>query len=54
MFGLRQKLTFGFGGMLAILLLVSGLGIAVTRQHRHTLDKFLFEKLGAVLNTART
>jgi signal transduction histidine kinase len=48
MFGLRQKITFGFGGMLAILLLVSGLGIAVTRQHRHTLDKFLFENWRSV------
>jgi NtrC-family two-component system sensor histidine kinase KinB len=43
MFGLRQKLLFGFGGLLAILLLVSGLGIAVLTQYRGALDKFYYE-----------
>ena len=48
MFGLRQKLMLGFGGLLAILLLVSGLGIAVLTQHRGALDKFLFENWRSV------
>ena len=43
MFGLRQKLVWGFGGLLAILLLVSGLGIAVLTQYRGALDKFFYE-----------
>jgi two-component system, NtrC family, sensor histidine kinase KinB len=48
MFGLKQKLILGFGGLLIILLLVSGLGIAVTRQHRAALDKFLAENWRSV------
>ena len=48
MFGLRQKLTFGFGGLLLILLGVSGLGIAVLKQHRNALDKFLYENWRSV------
>src|SRR6185369_6714244 len=48
MFGLRQKLTLGFGGLLAILLLVSGLGIAVTQQHRRALGTFLTENWRSV------
>src|SRR5258707_5112568 len=43
MFRLRQKLNLGFGGLLLILLSVSGLGIAVLVQHRGALDKFLYE-----------
>src|ERR1700729_4210074 len=43
MLGLRHKLLFGFGGLLAILLLVSGLGIAVLTQYRGALDKFYYE-----------
>ena len=43
MFGLRQKLALGFGGLLLILLSVSGLGIGVLIQHRGELDKFLDE-----------
>ncbi|HMB94443.1 MAG TPA: hypothetical protein VKK61_00230, partial [Tepidisphaeraceae bacterium] len=43
MVGLRQKLFFGFGGLLMILLLVSGLGIAVLTQYRGALDKFYYE-----------
>ena len=43
MFGIRQKLLFGFGGLLAVLLIVSGLGIAVLRQHRSELERFLSE-----------
>ena len=39
MLGLRQKLVLAFGGMLLILLIVSGLGIAVLKQHRSALDK---------------
>ena len=48
MFGLRQKLALGFGGLLLILLLVSALGIAVLRQHRAALDKFLYENWRSV------
>ncbi|HEX3359215.1 MAG TPA: ATP-binding protein [Tepidisphaeraceae bacterium] len=48
MFGLKQKLILGFGGLLAILLLVSGLGIAVMRQHRYALDTFLVENWRSV------
>jgi two-component system, NtrC family, sensor histidine kinase KinB len=43
MFGLRQKLSFGFGGLLAILLIVCALGIAVLAQYRTALDKFFQE-----------
>jgi signal transduction histidine kinase len=48
MFGLRQKLLLGFGGLLAILLVVDGLGIAVTVRHRGTLDQFLTENWRSV------
>jgi two-component system, NtrC family, sensor histidine kinase KinB len=48
MLGLRQKLLLGFGGLLIILLLVSGLGVAVLRQHRNALDKFLYENWRSV------
>ena len=49
MFGLRQKLLFGFGGLLAILLAVSGLGIAVLAQYRGALDKFYYENWRSVV-----
>ena len=49
MFGLRQKLVLGFGGLLLILLGVSGLGIAVLRQHRNALDRFLYENWRSVV-----
>ena len=48
MFGLRQKLTFGFGGLLVILLSVSSLGIGVLWQHRGSLDQFLYENWRSV------
>ena len=48
MFGLRQKLAFGFGGLLAILQIVSSFGIAVMRQHRAELDTFLKENWRSV------
>ncbi len=48
MLGLRQKLVLAFGGMLLILLMVSGLGIAVLKQHRNALDKFLYENWRSV------
>src|SRR3984957_2611741 len=48
MFGLKQKLAFGFGGLLAILLIVSGLGIAVLWQYRSALDKFFYENWRSV------
>jgi PAS domain S-box-containing protein len=46
--GLRQKLLVGFGGILLILLVVSGLGIAVLRMHRSQLDQFLSENWRSV------
>ena len=48
MFGLRQKLFFGFGGLLVILLAVSVLGVAVLQQHRTWLDRFLYENWRSV------
>jgi two-component system, NtrC family, sensor histidine kinase KinB len=48
MFGLRQKLFFGFGGLLAILLAVSTLGVFVLNQHRTWLDSFLYENWRSV------
>ncbi len=48
MIGLRQKLLLGFGGLLIILLMVSGLGIAVSVQHRNALDTFLYENWRSV------
>jgi NtrC-family two-component system sensor histidine kinase KinB len=48
MFGLRQKLFLGFGGLLAILLLVSALGMAVMSQYRNELATFLRENWRSV------
>jgi len=48
MFGLRQKLLLGFGGLLALLLIVDALGIFVTMRHRGTLDQFLTENWRSV------
>ncbi len=48
MFGLRQKLLVGFGGLLALLLIVDCLGIAVTLRHRGELDRFLSENWRSV------
>ena len=48
MFGLRQKLMLGFGGLLLILLCVSVLGIAVSRQHQNALRQFLYENWRSV------
>jgi two-component system, NtrC family, sensor histidine kinase KinB len=41
--GLRQKLVLGFGGLLAILLVVSALGVEVLTQYRTKLDQFYYE-----------
>lgn len=48
MFGLRQKLIMGFGGLLLILLIVSSLGIAVMRERRSALDQFLWQNWRSV------
>jgi PAS domain S-box-containing protein len=48
MFGLRQKLLLGFGGLLALLLLGGALGITYTIHHRGDLDKFLTENWRSV------
>jgi signal transduction histidine kinase len=48
MFGLRQKLLLGFGGLLVLLLMVDGLAIAVSLQHRGVMDQFLTENWRSV------
>jgi signal transduction histidine kinase len=48
MFGLRQKLIFGFGGLVVMLLIVSALGIEVLTQYRHKLDQFYYENWRSV------
>ncbi len=48
MFGLRQKVLIGFGGLLLILLIVSGVGIGVLRQYRNALDRFLYDNWRSV------
>src|SRR5450432_2337065 len=48
MFGLRQKLSFGFGGLLAILLLVSALSVVVLNRYSAALQKFLIENYRSV------
>jgi hypothetical protein len=48
MFGLRQKLLFGFGGLLAILLAVGALSIVVLQRYSGALQKFLAENYRSV------
>jgi signal transduction histidine kinase/HAMP domain-containing protein len=48
MFGLRQKLLMGFGGVLAILLAVGALSVIVLRQYSGALQKFLTENYRSV------
>lgn len=48
MFGLRQKLSFGFGGLLFILLLVSALSVIVLNRYSAALQKFLQENYRSV------
>jgi two-component system, NtrC family, sensor histidine kinase KinB len=48
MFGLRQKLIFGLGGLLIILFMVSGLSVAVMRQFSSDLNTFLTENWRSV------
>ena len=48
MFGLRQKLLFGFGGLLAILLLAAGIGIHVVRNVSQSFQKTIRENLESV------
>jgi signal transduction histidine kinase len=48
MFGLRQKLLLGFGGLLAILLAVGALSVLVLRQYSGALQKFLAENYRSV------
>ena len=48
MFGLRQKLFMGFGGLLVILLAVSSLSVVVLQEHRIWLDTFLSENWRSV------
>ncbi len=48
MFGLRQKLALGFGGVLATLLIVSGVGVGVLSHYRGALDRFFYENWRSV------
>jgi PAS domain S-box-containing protein len=48
MFGLRLKLLLAFGGLLAILLSVSAVGIVVLTQYRTDLNRFLSENWNSV------
>jgi signal transduction histidine kinase len=48
MFGLRQKLLFGFGGLLAILLAVGGLSVVVLQRYSGALQTFLAENYRSV------
>ncbi|HVT88726.1 MAG TPA: ATP-binding protein [Tepidisphaeraceae bacterium] len=48
MFGLRQKLSLGFGGLLVILLLVSSLSVLVLNRYSAALQKFLIENYRSV------
>ncbi|HSI34821.1 MAG TPA: histidine kinase dimerization/phospho-acceptor domain-containing protein, partial [Tepidisphaeraceae bacterium] len=48
MFGLRQKLLFGFGGLLAILLAVGALSLVVLQRYSTTLQTFLHENYRSV------
>ncbi len=48
MFGLRQKLVFGFGGLLVILVIVSLLSALVLRLYSNTLAQYLSENYRSV------
>ncbi|HEY7088888.1 MAG TPA: ATP-binding protein [Tepidisphaeraceae bacterium] len=48
MFGLRQKLSLAFGGLLAILLLVSALSLLVLNRYSAALQRFLVENYRSV------
>src|SRR2546423_11656403 len=49
MFGLRQKLICGFGGLLLILLLVGGMSVVMLTRYSNALDTFLHENYRSVL-----
>jgi NtrC-family two-component system sensor histidine kinase KinB len=49
MFSLRRKLLLGFGGLLAILLVVGGLGIVLIDRHSRTLDQIFRENYASVV-----
>lgn len=49
MFGLRQKLALGFGGLLVILATVSVLGIVVLARYSGAMEKFLSENYRSVV-----
>jgi len=48
MFGLRQKLLLGFGGLLFLLVIVGGLSIVVLQRYSDALAKFLTENYRSV------
>ena len=48
MFGLRQKLLLGFGGLLFLLVVVGGLSIVVLQRYSDALAKFISENYRSV------
>lgn len=48
MLSLRQRITLGFAGLLALLLIVSALGIAVLRSHQNEVAGFIADNWGSV------
>ena len=48
MFGLRQKLALGFGGLLAILVAISALSIARMDAYSRTLETIFRENYDSV------
>jgi len=49
MFGIRQKLSLGFGGLLAILLVVGGLSIVLLNRYSGTLERVFRENYDSVV-----
>lgn len=48
MFGIRQKLLFGFGGLLAVLMLAAGIGVHVVHNVSRSFEKIFRENLETI------